>query len=171
MLLNAALHRDDGYKSLGIRNLTDKILLEEKVMKKLRLALSSTIAAAGILALSGMAVAQTRSASGEVVVSNCPQPRVTNKKISEDEAQDLAQRYADKNFKDFKVARPGGTSRYGRAAAHGGGYLTVCHKNGKTYHSVEYSIDVKNPKGDTRILSVDQFGNVTEFRGIEAAAR
>ena len=140
-------------------------------MKKLRLALSSTIAAAGILALSGMAVAQSQSDSVEVVVSNCPQPKVTSKKISEDEALDLAQRYADKNFKDFKVVRPGGTSRYGRAAAHGGGYPTVCHKNGKTYYSVEYSIDAKNSKGDTRILRVDQFGNVIEFRGMEAAAR
>src|SRR5262245_55372638 len=133
-------HHDDGrYKSLAIRNLTDKILLEEKVMKKLRLTLSSTIAAAGILVLSGVAVAQTRSGSAEVAVSNCPQPKVTSKKISEDEAQDLAQRYADKNFKDFKVVRPGGASRYGRAAARGGGYQTVCHKNGNTYHSVEYS--------------------------------
>jgi uncharacterized protein YaaQ len=138
-------------------------------MKKLQLAVSSTIAAAGILALSGMAVAQTRSNSGEVVVSNCPQPRITSKKITEDEAQNLAQRYADKNFKDFKVVRSGGTSRYGRAAARGGGYQTVCHKNGKAYHSVEYPIDVKNSNGDTRMLRVDQFGNVTEFR--EAAAR
>jgi hypothetical protein len=138
-------------------------------MKKLRLALSSTIAAAGILALSGVAVAQTRSNSGEVIVSNCPQPQVTSKKISEDQAQDLAQRYADKNLKDFKVVRSGGTSRYGRAPAHGGGYQTVCYKNGKSYHSVEYSIDAKNSKGDTRILRVDQFGNVTEWR--DAAAR
>ena len=100
-------------------------------MKKLRLALSSTIAAAGILALSGVAVPQSRSDSVEVVVSNCPQPKFTSKKISEDEAQDLAQRYADKNFKDFKVIRSGGTSRYGRAAAHGGGYPTVCYRAAK----------------------------------------
>lgn len=140
-------------------------------MKKLRLGLSSTIAAAGILALSGVAAPQSRSDSVEVVVSNCPQPRVTGKKISEDEAQDLAQRYVDKNIKDFKVVRPGGTSRYSRATAHGGGYQTVCYKNGKAYYSVEYSIDAKNSKGDTRILRVDQFGNVTEFRGMEAATR
>ena len=133
-------------------------------MKKLRLALSSTIAAAGILALSGLGVAQTRSDSGKAVVSNCPQPKITSKKISEDEAQDLAQRYADKNLKDFKVVRSQGASRYGRAPAHGGGYQTVCHNNGKTYHSVEYPIDVKNSKGDTRMLRVDQFGSVTEFR-------
>lgn len=140
-------------------------------MKKSRLALSSTIAAAGILALSGVAVAQTRSDSVEVVVSNCPQPRVTSKKINENEAQDLAQRYADKNLKDFKVVRPRGASRYSKAAAQGGGYQTVCYKNGKAYYSVEYSIDTKNSKGDTRILRVDQFGNVAEFRGMEAAAR
>ena len=140
-------------------------------MKKLRLALSSTIAAAGILALSGVAMPQSRSDSVEVVVSNCPQPKFTSKKISEDEAQDLAQRYADKNFKDFKVVRSGGTSRYGRAAAHGGGYPTLCYKNGKAYYSVEYSIDAKNSKGDMHILRVDQFGNVTEFRGMEAATR
>jgi len=138
-------------------------------MKQLRLALSSAIAAAGILALSGLAVAQTRSDSGGVAVTNCPQAKVTSKKISEDQAQDLAQRYADKNLKDFKVVRSGGASRYGRAAAQGGGYQTVCHKNGKAYHSVEYSIDVKNSNGDTRILHVDQFGSVSEFR--EAAAR
>ena len=134
-------------------------------MKQLRLALSSTIAAAGILALSGVAMAQTRSNSGEVIVSNCPQPQITGKKITEDQAQDLAQRYADKNLKDFKVVRSGGTSRWGKAPAHGGGYQTVCYKNGKAYHSVEYPIDVRNSKGDTRMLRVDQFGNVTEFRG------
>ena len=138
-------------------------------MKKLRLALSSTIAAAGILALSGVGVAQTRSDSKEIAVSNCPAPKITSKKISEDEAKDLAQRYADKNLKDFKVVRSGGTSRYSSAPAHGGGYQTVCHNNGKTYHSVEYSIDLKDSKGDTRMLRVDQFGSVTEFR--EAAAR
>ena len=133
-------------------------------MKKLRLALSLTIATSGILALSGLSVAQTRSDPGKAVASICPQPKITSTKISEDQAQDLAQRYADKNLKDFKVVRSQGASRYGRAAAHGGGYATVCHKDGKTYHSVEYPIDVKNSKGDTRMLRVDQFGNVTEFR-------
>ena len=130
-------------------------------MKKSLLALSPMVAAAGIFALSGVAVAQSRD-SVEVVTANCPQPKVTGQKITEDQARDLAQKYADKNFKGFKVVRP---------RSHGGGYQTVCYKNGKAYYSVEYSIDAKNSKGETHILRVDQYGNVTEFRGIEAAAR
>jgi hypothetical protein len=130
-------------------------------MKKLRLALSPMVAAAVILALSGVAVAQARSGSSdsvEVVVINCPQPRVTNQKITENEARDLAQSYADKNLKGFNVVRPN---------SYGGGYQTVCYKNGQAYYSVEYSIDAENSKRETRILRVDQFGNVTEFRGTE----
>ena len=126
-------------------------------MKKLRSVLSSMFAATVISALSGVAVAQV-----EVVVANCPQPMVTNKPITEDEARAMAQQFADNNLKGFKVVRP---------REYGGGYQTVCYKDGHAYYSVEYSIDAKNSKGETRILRVDQFGNVTEFRGMEAAAR
>jgi hypothetical protein len=126
-------------------------------MKKLRLALSPVVAAVGILGLSGVAVPQV-----EVIVANCPQPMVTNKPITEEDARAMAQQFADKNLQGFKVVRP---------REYGGGYQTVCYKDGKAYYSVEYSIDAKNPKGETRILRVDQFGNVTEFRGMEAAAR
>ena len=82
-------------------------------MKKLRLALSPIVAAAGILALSGVSVAQM------VVVSsaNRPQVKATKEKITEDQARDLAQLYADKNLAGYRVVRPSG---------YGGGYNTVC---------------------------------------------
>ena len=119
-------------------------------MKKLRLALSTMVAAAGIWALSGVAMAQY-----VVVKGPCPQPRVTKEPIDEGDAQGLAQKYADKNLKDYRAQRSSG----------GGGYQTVCYKDGKVFHSVEYSIDVKNKAGDMRLLRVDQFGNVTEWVG------
>jgi outer membrane protein OmpA-like peptidoglycan-associated protein len=130
------------------------------------------VTAAGILALSGVAIAQregdARSWMGgmshELVASaNCPQLQVTKEKITEDQARDLAQQYADKNLAGFKVVRPLG---------YGGGYNTVCYKidspttgRYQSFYSVEYSMDVKNPAGETRNLRVDQFGYVTEFSG------
>jgi outer membrane protein OmpA-like peptidoglycan-associated protein len=130
------------------------------------------VTAAGILALSGVAMAQregdARSWMGgmshELVASaNCPQLRVTKEKITEDQARDLAQQYADKNLAGFKVVRPLG---------YGGGYQTVCYKidspatgRYQSFYSVEYSIDAKNPAAETRNLRVDQFGYVTEFSG------
>ena len=77
------------------------------------------VTAAGILALSGVATAQregdARSWMGgishEMVASaNCPQLKVTKEKITEDQARDLAQQYADKNLAGFKVVRPLGTA-------------------------------------------------------------
>jgi hypothetical protein len=131
-------------------------------MKKLRLALSPIVAAAGILALSGVSVAQM------VVVSsaNCPQVKATKEKITEDQARDLAQLYADKNLAGYRVVRPSG---------YGGGYNTVCVRKdpatGKvqSFYSVEYLIDAINSAGETRNLRVDQYGYVTEFTGTEAA--
>jgi outer membrane protein OmpA-like peptidoglycan-associated protein len=130
------------------------------------------VTAAGILALSGVAMAQregdARSWMGgmshELVASaNCPQLRVTKEKITEDQARDLAQQYADKNLAGFKVVRPLG---------YGGGYQTVCYKidspatgRYQSFYSVEYSIDAQNPAAETRNLRVDQFGYVTEFSG------
>lgn len=130
------------------------------------------LAAAGVLALSGVATAQregdARSWMGgmshELVASaNCPQLKVTKETITEDQARDLAQQYADKNLAGFKVVRPLG---------YGGGYQTVCYKidspaSGRyqAFYSVEYSIDAKNPAAETRNLRVDQFGYVTEFSG------
>ena len=73
------------------------------------------VTAAGILALSGVAMAQTPSDSHgwmggrahEIVSSApCPLPRVTKEKITEDQARDLAQEFADKNLAGFKVVRP-----------------------------------------------------------------
>ena len=130
------------------------------------------VTAAGILALSGVAMAQregdARSWMGgmshEMVSSaNCPQLKVTKEKITEDQARDLAQKYADKNLAGFKVVRPLG---------YGGGYQTVCYKidspatgRYQSFYSVEYSIDAQNPAAETRNLRVDQFGYVTEFGG------
>jgi outer membrane protein OmpA-like peptidoglycan-associated protein len=130
------------------------------------------LAAAGVLALTGVATAQregdARSWMGgmshELVASaNCPQLKVTKEKISEDQARDLAQQYADKNLAGFKIVRPLG---------YGGGYQTVCYKidspaSGRyqALYSVEYSIDAKNPAAETRNLRVDQFGYVTEYSG------
>jgi outer membrane protein OmpA-like peptidoglycan-associated protein len=130
------------------------------------------LAAAGVLALTGVATAQREGdaknwmggMSHELVASaNCPQLKVTKEKITEDQARDLAQQYADKNLAGFKVVRPLG---------YGGGYQTVCYKidspatgRYQALYSVEYSIDAKNAAAETRNLRVDQFGYVTEFSG------
>ena len=131
-------------------------------MKNLRLAL--LVAAAGILALSGVAVAQV------IVVSsaNCPQARATNQKITEEQARNLAQLYADKNLSGYKVVRPSG---------YGGGYNTVCYRKdtasgrAQAFYSVEYLIDATNSAGETRSVRVDQYGYVTEFVGTDTASR
>jgi outer membrane protein OmpA-like peptidoglycan-associated protein len=93
----------------------------------------------------------------------CPLPRVTKEKITEDQARDLAQQFADKNWNGFKVVRPGG---------YGGGYNTMCYQTANPsparpliLYSVEYSMDLKNPAGESRNLCVDQFGTVSEFCG------
>jgi len=138
-------------------------------MNRLKL-VKPMVTVAGILALSGVAMAQTegdaRSRMGglshEMVASaNCPQLKVTKEKITENQARDLAQQYADKNLAGFKVERPLG---------YGGGYQTVCYKINspatgryQAFYSVEYSIDAQNPAAETRNLRVDQFGYVTEF--------
>ena len=137
-------------------------------MKRLGSVLSPMVTVAGILALSGVAMAQREgdskgwmgAMSHEMALSaNCPQIQVTKAKITEDEARDLAQKYADKNLAGFKVVRPLG---------YGGGYNTVCYKidspstgRFQSFYSVEYSIDAKNAAADTRNLRVDQFGYVT----------
>jgi outer membrane protein OmpA-like peptidoglycan-associated protein len=140
-------------------------------MKRLGL-VKPMVTVAGILALSGVAMAQREGdakswmggMSHELVASaNCPQVSVTKEKITEDQARDLAQKYADKNLAGFKVVKPLG---------YGGGYNTVCYKvdspatgRYQSFYSVEYSIDAKNPAAETRNLRVDQFGYVTEFSG------
>ena len=141
-------------------------------MKRIGLVLSPMVTAAGILALSGVAMAQREGdakswmggMSHELVASaNCPQIQVTKTKITEDQARDLAQQYADKNLPGFKVVRPLG---------YGGGYNTLCYKidspttgRYQSFYSVEYSIDAKNSAAETRSLRVDQYGYVTEFAG------
>ena len=84
-----------------------------------------------------------------------------SKKITEDQARDLAQQYAARNLSGFKVDRP---------LDYNGGYNTMCYKvdsSGKSnaLYSVEYSIDALNTAGEKRNLRVDQFGHVTEFEG------
>src|SRR3970040_2296990 len=86
------------------------------------------VTAAGILALSGVGLAQTpsdshraASARAHEIMSraSCPLPRITKDKITEDEARDLAQQFADKNWNGFQVVRPSG---------YGGGYTTMCYQ-------------------------------------------
>jgi outer membrane protein OmpA-like peptidoglycan-associated protein len=141
-------------------------------MKRLGFVLTPMVTAAGILALSGVAMAQREGDAKSwmggmshalVASANCPQLKVTKGKITEDQARDLAQQYAGKNLAGFKVVRPLG---------YGGGYTTVCYKidspatgRYQSFYSVEYSIDAKNPANETRNLRVDQFGYVTEFSG------
>jgi outer membrane protein OmpA-like peptidoglycan-associated protein len=127
----------------------------------------SVIAAAGLLALPVAAAAQRQEESrgwwggwGDHT-TECPQPKIRNEKITEDEARDLAQAYGNKNLPGYKVVRPSG---------YGGGYETTCYQmtsNGgyQILYSVEYSIDLTTPKGDRRNVRVDQFGNVTPFGG------
>ena len=130
------------------------------------------VTVAGILALSAVAMAQREGdakswmggMSHELAASsNCPQLKVTKEKITEDQARDSAQQYADKNLAGFKVVR---------SLGYGGGYTTVCYKidspatgRYQVFYSVEYSIDAQNPAAETRNLRVDQFGYVTEFSG------
>lgn len=128
------------------------------------------VTAVGILALSGVGLAQTPSASHraasarahEILSSaSCPLPRITKEKITEDQGRDLAQQFADKNWAGFKVVRPFG---------YGGGYNTMCYQTVSSsparplvLYSVEYSMDLKNPAGEARNLCVDQYGSVSEF--------
>lgn len=139
-------------------------------MKRLRSVLSPMVTTAGILALSGVVLAQSpsethraASARAHEIMSSapCPLPRVTKEKITEDEGRDLAQAFADKNMSGFRVVRPLG---------YGGGYTTMCYQtaNGAptrplVLYSVEYSMDLKNAAGETRNLCVDQYGTVSEF--------
>ena len=141
-------------------------------MKRSSFILAPMVTAAGILALSGVAMAQRNGdaigwmggMNHEMVASaNCPQLHVTKEKITEDQARDLAQKYADKNLAGFKVVIPFG---------YGGGYQTVCYKidspatgRYESFYSVEYSIDARNEAAQIRNLRVDQFGYVTEFAG------
>ena len=90
------------------------------------------VTAVGVIALSGVGFAQTpsqshreASARAHEILSSapCPLPRVTKEKITENEARDLAQQFADKNWAGFKVQRPLG---------YGGGYTTMC------YQTVQY---------------------------------
>src|ERR1700693_469913 len=96
-------------------------------MKRLGL-VKPIVTAAGILALYGAGLAQTpsdshrdASARAHEIMSSapCPLPTVTKEKITEDQARDLAQQFADKNWNGFKVLRPVG---------YGGGYNTMCYQ-------------------------------------------
>ena len=73
-------------------------------MKRLRSVLSPMVTTAGILALSGVVLAQTpsdshraASARAHEIMSSapCPLPKVTKDKITEDQARDLAQGFAE----------------------------------------------------------------------------
>lgn len=136
-------------------------------MKKLGLALSPVVIAAMMFALSGVAAAQSRQVAGP----QCPPPNVAGHKITETEAVQLAQQYADQNLKGFKVAPHTRSAGRDQGTAYTGGYKTVCFtKDGDAHSSVEYSFDAKNSKGSRRVLHVDQFGYVNQYRGMESAA-
>lgn len=137
-------------------------------MKKLGLALSPVAAAAVMFALSGVAAAQSRQITGATA---CPPAKVSQHKITETEALELAQQYADKNLKGFKVSPVTRSNGRDSGSAWGGGYNTVCYnQDGDAHHSVEYSFDAKNSKGSLRTLTVDQFGSVRQYRETESAA-
>ena len=139
-------------------------------MKRSRSVLSPMVTAAGILALSSVGLAQApneshraASARAHEIMSSapCPLPKITKDKITENQARDLAQVFADKNMSGFKVVRPAG---------YGGGYNTMCYQTASgsparpiVLYSVEYSMDLKNAAGDTRNVCVDQFGTVSEY--------
>ena len=97
-------------------------------MKRLVSVLSPMITAAGIMALSGVGLAQSpseshraASARAHEILSSapCPLPKVTKDKITENQARDLAQAFADKNMSGFTVVRPD---------YYGGGYTTMCYQ-------------------------------------------
>jgi hypothetical protein len=158
-----------------------------------RLALSPVVLAAVAFALSGCAGTQSgqsfssapsgrnapssrdrelsAASSPKMASAQCPPQRISAHKITEPEAIDLAQKYADANLKGYKVAQPtSGTGKLSKGPAYGGGYPTTCfNKDGDAFHSVEYSFEAKNVKGTSRLLSVDQFGAVREYR--ETASR
>jgi|SRR3954462_4566913 hypothetical protein len=136
-------------------------------MKKSGLAILPMLLAMVIFTLSGVAAAQ----SLQVAAVNCPPAKVAGHKINEVEAISLAQQYADKNLKGgYKVVQPTAGSGKARGPVLTGGYNTVCfNKDGDAYNSVEYSFEAKNAKGSLRVLHVDQFGAVTQYREIESA--
>lgn len=159
-------------------------------MKKLIVALSPLVVAAVTFALSGCAGTQSgqssfssapsgrnapssrdrelsAASSPKIAAAQCPAQKISAHKISETQAMDLAQQYADKNLKGgYKVVQPTShTGKLSKGPAYGGGYPTTCfNKDGDAYHSVEYSFEAKNVKGTSRLLSVDQFGAVREYR-------
>jgi len=161
-----------------------------------KLALSPMILGAVIFALSGVAAAQSKSGSSSsfgndlssgrnapstreassssspMIAAQCPPPHVSAHKITESEALDLAQQYADKNLKGYKVSLMNRSAGKDKGPAFTGGYNTVCYnKDGEAYHSVEYSFDAKNAKGSMRTLTVDQFGSVRQYRDTTSASR
>ena len=163
-------------------------------MTKLGIALSPVVLAAVTFALSGCGGAQSgqssfssqpsgrnapssrdrelsATSSPKIAAAQCPPQKISARKITETEALDLAQQYADKNLKDYKVVQPtSGTGKLSKGPAYGGGYPTTCFtKDGDVFHSVEYSFEAKNVKGTSRLLSVDLFGAVREYR--ETASR
>ncbi|GEM_PF-2803167 len=137
-------------------------------MKKLIIALSPVVVAAVFFALSGVASAQSKQVAG----ISCPPANVAGHKITETEALSLAQKYADQNLKGgYKVIQPVAGSGKARGPVLTGGYNTMCYnKDGDAYTSVAYSFEAKNAKGSMRILTVDQFGSVTQHREIDTAA-
>ena len=136
-------------------------------MTKLAIALSPVVLAAVVFVFSCVAAAQSKQVTG----ISCPPPNVAGHKITETEALSLSQKYADQNLKGgYKVVQPTAGSGKAQGPVYLGSYKTMCfNKDGDAYNSVEYSFEANNAKGSTRILHVDQFGSVSQYREIESA--
>jgi len=113
--------------------------------------LGAVVAAAGITALAGAALAQPhgghRGSRGEATrhgMMGGPSAAAPATQITEDKAKELAQQYADKNLAGFTVERA----------------LPFTAR-----HHTMYSVELKNSQGELRTLRVTPFGGVIPFGG------
>jgi len=137
-------------------------------MKRLRSVLSPMVTTAGILALSGVVLAQSpseshraASARAHEIMSSapCPLPKVTKEKITENEARDLAQAFANKNMSGFNVVRPLG---------YGGGYTTMCYQTSQTV-AVQSSSVIPGTKTADRDAADDRLERERRLKAASAA--
>ena len=134
-------------------------------MKRLRSVLSPMVTAAGILGFSGVSLAQSpseshraASARAHEIMSSapCPLPKVTKDKITEEQARDLAQAFADKNMGGYRVVRPLG---------YGGGYTTMCYRTSQTVAVQSSSAPTGNRNAD-RDAAEDRVERERRLKGL-----
>src|SRR3989338_6091561 len=109
-------------------------------------------ALAGLVALSGVALAQWGGGPGMGGgrasmrgSADCPYAEQTSAtQVTEDKAKELAQQYADKHLAGFTVQR-------------------VLPFTGMRH--TMYSVELKNAAGEVRTIHVNPFGNVMPFGG------